>query len=122
MARLALTGCGRYVGGMARSSCSSLTSSAPSARRTSRPALPAPAFSTRLVVSLAPEDVGMFRFLLEGYDHLAGFTVLDRQAALLKVFCSPHQRLELWRALGEIASALHLEIRPWPRARGQEGA
>lgn len=85
-------------------------------RRKPRPALPAPVHAERLLVVLPPDQVGMFRFLLEGYDNLACFTVLDRHMALLKLLFSPHQRRAIWRALGEMATLLPLEIRPWPRS------
>ncbi len=76
--------------------------------------LPVPEYSDRLLVSLPPQHVGMFRFLLEGYDNRASFTVLDRSEALLKVFFSPHQHAEARSALEEIASTLPLSIREWP--------
>ncbi|MEI3479629.1 MAG: DUF4911 domain-containing protein [Bilophila sp.] len=53
-----------------------------------------PECSDKLLVTLPPQQVGMFRFLLEGYDNIASFTVLDRSEALLKVFFSPHQHGE----------------------------
>lgn len=64
--------------------------------------LPVPEYSDKVLVSVPPQHVGMFRFLLEGYDNIASFTVLDRAEALLKVFFSPHQlrrRVPLLRAL-----------------------
>lgn len=76
--------------------------------------LPVPEYSDRLLVSLPPQHVGMFRFLLEGYDNRASFTVLDRNEALLKVFFSPHQHAEARSALEDIASTLPLTIREWP--------
>ena len=35
------------------------------------PALPPPTRSASLLVRIAPEQTGMFRFLLEAYDHVA---------------------------------------------------
>lgn len=68
------------------------------------------------MVALPPHEVGMFRFLLEGYDNVACFTVLDRNEALLKVFFSPHQEARALAALAEIAATVPLETRPWPTA------
>ncbi len=84
-------------------------------KKKSRPIrLPAPEASDRLLVSLPSQQVGLFRFLLEGYDNRASFTVLDRTQALLKVFFSPHQHAEARSALDEIAQTLPLTVRPWP--------
>lgn len=78
------------------------------------PPLPAPAVSSLLLVRLAPSKVGMFRFLLEGYDNLAYFTVLERHSALLKVVFSPHRELFAREALAQIAASLPLEVEEWP--------
>lgn len=56
----------------------------------------------------------MFRFLLESYENLAGFTVLDRQQALIKVFFSPHQEQEVHALLEAIAQTVPLSVAPWP--------
>lgn len=77
-------------------------------------ALPAPVRSGRVLVYLAPHLVGMFRFLLEAYDNLAFFTVLDRREALLKIVFSPHQEGEVRSALEAIGKTIPLMVRPWP--------
>ncbi len=79
-------------------------------------ALPAPSSSMRLLVSLPPERVGLFRFLLEVSDNLANFTVLDRREALLKVLFSPHQERDVLHALEGIGETIPLVVRPWPVA------
>ena len=79
-------------------------------------ALPPALASERLLVRLNPHQVGMFRFLLEAYEHLAGFTVLDRRTALLKVFFSPHQERDVLLCLHDISQELELTISPWPVA------
>lgn len=76
--------------------------------------LPAPAHSGRLLATLAPGNVGLFRFLLEGYDNLAFFTVLDRREALLKLMFSPHQAAEVRAALDGIAAVIPLQVKEWP--------
>lgn len=78
--------------------------------------LPVPEYSDKLLVSVPPQQVGMFRFLLEGYDNIASFTVLDRAEALLKVFFSAHQHAEARSALENIATVLPIAVRPWPVA------
>lgn len=78
------------------------------------PPLPAPAVSSLLLVRLAPSKVGMFRFLLEGYDNLAYFTVLERHTALLKIVFSPHRDSFMREALTQIAASLPLEVQEWP--------
>jgi hypothetical protein len=78
------------------------------------PALPPPRTSLRVLVRLAPRDVAMFRFLLEAYDHLAYFTVLDVRETLLSVVCSPHQEDAVRRAMEDIGERLPLRYEPWP--------
>ena len=88
------------------------------------PALPPPRTSLRFLVRLAPRDVAMFRFLLEAYDHLAYFTVLDARETLLSVVCSPHQEYAVRRTLEDISERLPLHYEPWPlsRANAQAGS
>lgn len=89
--------------------------------RAPRPALPPAGQSACLLVRMPPAQVGMFRFLLEAHDNLAGFTVLDRREALLKVFFSPHQRAEVMAALHAIAEQAPLQVMPWPVAARANG-
>ncbi len=68
----------------------------------------------RLLVRLAAEDLALFRFLLEGYDNLAYFTVLERRPALLKLVCAQESLAALRGALSEISQSLSLRIEEWP--------
>lgn len=52
--------------------------------------LPAAAQSSVLYLQLEPKYMAMFRFLLEAYDNVAMFTVLDPKKTLLKLIFSPH--------------------------------
>ena len=79
--------------------------------------LPPPARSARLLVRLAAEDTALFRFLLEGYDNTAYFTVLEPRTALLKLVFSPHREEALRRALAEMAGSLDFSVEPWPLDR-----
>ena len=67
-----------------------------------------------LLLSLAREHTAIFRFLLEAYENLAYFTVLDRKTALLKLVFSPNQRAGVLAALDEIALSVPLIVREWP--------
>lgn len=69
----------------------------------------------RLLARLAPEDVAMFRFLLEAYDNLALFTVLERRPVLLKLMFAQQSRPEVLRVLLEISAAIpSLSWEDWP--------
>lgn len=68
----------------------------------------------RLLLRLAPENVGMFRFLLEAYDNLAMFTVLERRTALLKIEYIDGNREQVLQALEDIAMTVPLRVEPWP--------
>lgn len=68
----------------------------------------------RLLVRLSPDQVGMFRFLLEARDNLAVFTALDRQEALLKLMFAPENRQAVIQALSEINEDIPLEWTDWP--------
>ena len=84
------------------------------------PALPPPQASLRFLVHLASQDVAMFRFLLEAYDNLAYFTVLDARETLLSVVCSPHQEYAVRQVLEGIGEHLPLRYEPWPLARARK--
>lgn len=85
-----------------------------------RPRPAAPRRSARLLVRLPPADVALFRFLLEAYENLAFFTVLERRTALLKVVFSPQQEDTVRAALAEIGASLPLVVEDWPFARPEE--
>lgn len=88
----------------------------PALRKPRKPA-PPPARSARLLVRLAAEDTALFRFLLEGYDNTAYFTVLEPRTALLKLVFSPHREETLRRALAEMSGSLEFSVEPWPLDR-----
>ena len=83
-------------------------------RRKPAPALPAPTRSGNLLVRIAPEQTGLFRFLLEAYDHVAYFTVLENKTALLRVIFSPHREREAREALRQMAQSLPFSVEEWP--------
>ncbi len=67
-------------------------------------------YSSSVYIKIAPSEVGMFRFLLEAYENLALFTVLDKFQAILKVFYSPHQEKEALERLEDMQSIIAFEI------------
>ena len=83
-------------------------------RRKPAPALPPPTRSDSLLVRIAPEHTGLFRFLLEAYDHVAYFTVLENKTALLRVIFSPHPEREARQALHQMAQSLPFSVEEWP--------
>ena len=83
-------------------------------RRKPPAALPPPTRSSSLLVRIAPEHTGMFRFLLEAYDHVAYFTVLENKTALLRVIFSPHRQREAREALQQMSQSLTFSVEEWP--------
>ncbi len=67
-------------------------------------------YSSCLYIEIDPSQVGMFRFLLEAYDNLALFTVLDKYKAILKVFYSPHQEKEVRERLKDMTSIVDFQF------------
>ncbi len=70
--------------------------------------------STQFLVQVPPSQVGMFRFLLEAYEHIAYFSVINKQKALLKIVCSPHREQATRWALDEIGHSMEVILLPWP--------
>jgi len=70
--------------------------------------------SGRLLIRIAPGDVGLFRFLLEAHDNLALFTVLDSRAGLLKLLFSPHQKRAVRLALEVMSGTVTFSVADWP--------
>ncbi len=66
--------------------------------------------SSCLYIEIIPSEVGMFRFLLEAYDNIALFTVLDKYKAVLKVFYSIDQGQEVLERLQDMQSILSFQI------------
>ncbi|MEF3696706.1 DUF4911 domain-containing protein [Desulfolutivibrio sp.] len=83
-----------------------------------RPPYLPPGNSERLYLSLPGADVGLLRFLLEGYGHVACMSVVDRYAAVVRLFFAPTAREEV---LEFVAAAAHeipgLVLRFDPRDR-----
>lgn len=97
--------------------------------RKMRPPLPAPRFSSRLYVRLAPADVAMFRFLLEAEDNLAYMSTVDRWTSVLQVTFSPHQADAVRACLDSIRTRIPFDLAyvpdaaycPPPGGQEQEG-
>ncbi|SKA94424.1 protein of unknown function [Paucidesulfovibrio gracilis DSM 16080] len=71
---------------------------------------PAPAHSARLYVRVRREHIGLFRFLLEAWDNLALFTVVDRLRGVLLLRFSPHQESEVRGFLAAAAEEMPLSV------------
>lgn len=78
-------------------------------RRDRSAVLPPARESPALYLRLPAERTALFRFLLEAYENVAYFTVLDRREALIKVIFSPHMRAQAEAALADIARSVPLE-------------
>lgn len=70
--------------------------------------------SCRLIVRLATEDVARFRFLLEAYDNLAIFSVLERRPALIKVIVAPESMGYLETVFEHMRQTMGFCFQPWP--------
>lgn len=86
-------------------------------RRHKPVSLPAAQHSGRLLIRIAPSDVGLFRFLLEACDNLALFTMLENRTALLKLLFSPHQRQAVLQALERMKLTVDFCVEEWPFAQ-----
>lgn len=66
--------------------------------------------SSILYLKVAAKDMAMFRFLLEAYDGLAMFTVIEPKTTLVKVLYSPHEEARLHLTLESIQELIPAEI------------
>lgn len=74
----------------------------------------APGWSARVYVRVGRKDVALFRFLLEAWDNLALFTVVDRAGGILMLRFSPHQERELRTFLEAVQEEISVEVVSWP--------
>ncbi|MEZ7195877.1 DUF4911 domain-containing protein [Pseudodesulfovibrio sp. 9FUS] len=75
---------------------------------------PPPQWSERTYVRIAPSDIGLFRFLLEGYDNLGVFTVVNKFKGILLLRYSPHLKREVRTFLKAAATEMDVAILPTP--------
>ncbi|WP_319541092.1 DUF4911 domain-containing protein [uncultured Pseudodesulfovibrio sp.] len=73
---------------------------------------PPPQTSARTYIRVNTADIGMFRFLLEGYDNLGIFTVVNKFKGILMLRYSPHLKREAKAFLKAAATEMELEILP----------
>jgi len=73
---------------------------------------PPPQNSARTYVRINTADIGMFRFLLEGYDNLGIFTVVNKFKGILLLRYSPHLKREVKVFLKAAATEMKLEVLP----------
>ncbi|MBQ7739299.1 MAG: DUF4911 domain-containing protein [Desulfovibrionaceae bacterium] len=71
--------------------------------------------SKSLLITIRPENIAMFRFILEAHGHLAYFTVLERQTAVLKLAYTRDRESAVFACLEEIAATVPFTQKPWPK-------
>lgn len=69
-----------------------------------------PQASARLYLKLAPEDLALCKFILEGFDNLAYLTIVDKYEAVARLSFSPRQQEEVRDFLLAAGEELDLEI------------
>ncbi len=74
---------------------------------------PAPEYSSVLYVQMEPQEVRLFRYLLEARDNLAYTSVIDRWASVLKLVFSPQQKEELIEHLSDMQASVNFKIVPF---------
>ena len=70
--------------------------------------------SRHLLIYMPAQNVAMFRFLLEAYENLALFTVVERRPSILMLSFAEESRGEIINMLNEIASAVEFTWTEWP--------
>ena len=65
---------------------------------------------------IRPDQIALFRFLLEGYDGLAVLSTMDAKQGLVRLIVPASQYRELWQLL----SAICEELCPVRRSEGAE--
>lgn len=78
-----------------------------------------PAICACIYLQLAPEKTGLFRFLMEAYDNLALFTVLNKKTALIKVSFAEASRDDVLTMLADIGQTIALQTVFAPDPAGQ---
>lgn len=88
----------------------------PSSRRRPRKRIcpPAPQWSEHMYVRIDPSKIGLFRFLLEGYDNLGIFTVANKFKGILQLRYSPHLQREMKAFVKTVATEMDIEVLPTP--------
>lgn len=67
-------------------------------------------WSKHLYMYIAPDKVGMFRFLLEAQDNLGYMSVVDRWRAALQITFAPGQEREVREYLAGLVESLPFEL------------
>lgn len=75
---------------------------------------PPPIQSAWTYVQVEPSKIGLFRFLLEGYDNLGIFTVANKYKGILQLRYSPHLKREIHSFLKAAGTELEIKILPTP--------
>jgi hypothetical protein len=83
-------------------------------RHRTPPAGARPLFSEVRYLRLPPHKVNMLRFLLEAFDNLAYFTVVDPRACLVRLVHAPGAETELGLALESMRPLVDFSIMAQP--------
>lgn len=70
---------------------------------------PPPTISERMYVQIPPAKIGLFRFLLEGYDNIGIFTVTNKFKGILQLRFSPHQKREMKTFLKAVSEEMDVQ-------------
>lgn len=67
---------------------------------------PPPTRSERMYIRIEPSKIGLFRFLMEGYDNIGIFTVTNKFTGVLQLRYSPHQKREIKQFLQAVRTEM----------------
>ncbi|MDQ7031958.1 MAG: DUF4911 domain-containing protein [Desulfonauticus sp.] len=67
-------------------------------------------FSDRIYLELDRQDIAYFKFILEGWDNIAYFTVIDKYRAVIQLVCSKDDYNRLMTILDVLKNELYLNI------------
>lgn len=71
---------------------------------------PPPKRSSRMYVRLEPSKIAVFRFIMEGWDNIGLFTVINRHKGIMLLRYSPQQWFEMQRFIEAVQSEMELEV------------
>ncbi|QER42430.1 DUF4911 domain-containing protein [Thermodesulfobacterium sp. TA1] len=66
--------------------------------------------SAYFLFKINPCKIAFFKFILEGYDHLASLTILDAKAGLVKIYFHPKNLVFIQDLFEVLKEDLSLEI------------
>ncbi|SDN74168.1 DUF4911 domain-containing protein [Desulfonauticus submarinus] len=67
-------------------------------------------FSCRIYLKIPRSEIAYLKFLIEGWDNLAYFTVIDKYKAVVQLVCSKDYLQQVLFFLKKINSELNIDI------------